>query len=218
MKIAIAAATRFEISPLIEYIEQSGAASQHELTPLITGVGMVATTYQVAAHLLQTPVDCILQAGIGGSFSNKFALAEVVIIGQETIGDMGVQEAEFQDIFDMGFAQADQYPFTAKSLVNPFIKTWGDLHLPVARGLTVNEITTDSTRIRTLEQKYGCEIESMEGAAFHYVCLHHSIPFLQLRSVSNHVGERDKKKWKLRGSIEALNTALIRIVQQIIAT
>ncbi len=43
--------------------------------------------------------------------------------------------------------------------------------------------------------------ESMEGAALHYVCLMEKIPFLQIRSISNYIGERNKKKWDMMDSI-----------------
>ena len=52
----------------------------------------------------------------------------------------------------------------------------------------------------------------MEGAALHYVCLSEKIPFLQLRSVSNYVGERDKNKWAVREAIANLNIELQKIL------
>jgi futalosine hydrolase len=55
-------------------------------------------------------------------------------------------------------------------------------------------------------------IESMEGAALHYVCLMENIPFLQIRSISNYIGERNKKKWDMMDSIVNLNKALIKTI------
>jgi len=52
----------------------------------------------------------------------------------------------------------------------------------------------------------------MEGAGLHYVCLQENIPFLQLRAVSNDVGQRDKSKWDLSTSIGALNKELTNIL------
>ena len=40
----------------------------------------------------------------------------------------------------------------------------------------------------------------MEGAALHYACIMEHIPFIQLRAVSNFVGERDKNKLENDGS------------------
>ena len=52
----------------------------------------------------------------------------------------------------------------------------------------------------------------MEGAALHYACKKFQIPFIQIRSVSNYVGERDKSKWKLKEAIEAINKTVIAYV------
>ncbi len=41
--------------------------------------------------------------------------------------------------------------------------------------------------------------------------------FLQLRSVSNEIGVRDKTKWDIKGAISHLNTQLIRLLE-ILAT
>ena len=53
----------------------------------------------------------------------------------------------------------------------------------------------------------------MEGAAFHYVCLQQKINFLQIRGISNMVGERDKTKWKIKKAIENLNNELLKIIK-----
>jgi futalosine hydrolase len=52
----------------------------------------------------------------------------------------------------------------------------------------------------------------MEGAALHYVCLQSGVPFLQLRSVSNTVGVRDKTKWDIKLAITRLNETLIPLL------
>jgi futalosine hydrolase len=66
---------------------------------------------------------------------------------------------------------------------------------------------------KMIREKFLPDIESMEGAAFHYVCLQQKNNFLQLRSISNRVGERDKSKWKLKESIENLNKELLKIIE-----
>jgi futalosine hydrolase len=58
----------------------------------------------------------------------------------------------------------------------------------------------------------GADIESMEGAALHYVALLENIPFLQIRSLSNFAGERDKSKWEMNKAISCLNLELQRII------
>ena len=63
--------------------------------------------------------------------------------------------------------------------------------------------------------KYNPKIESMEGAALHYVCTDLEVPYLQIRSISNYVGERDKIKWKMPLAIANLNDTLVNIVNRL---
>ena len=55
----------------------------------------------------------------------------------------------------------------------------------------------------------------MEGAALHFIGLHQKISFIQLRSISNTVGERDKSKWKIKEAICNLNKELKILVDLI---
>ena len=54
----------------------------------------------------------------------------------------------------------------------------------------------------------------MEGAALHYVCLQEKVPFIQLRAISNYVGERDKSKWKMQEAITNLHNELLKLLNQ----
>jgi futalosine hydrolase len=53
----------------------------------------------------------------------------------------------------------------------------------------------------------------MEGAALHYVGLMENIPFIQIRALSNYIGERDKTKWKLHEAVSNLNAELQRLIK-----
>jgi futalosine hydrolase len=87
--------------------------------------------------------------------------------------------------------------------------------LEPVKGITVNEITTHPDRIRWHQQNTAAVVESMEGGALHYVCLQENIAFLQLRSVSNAIGVRDKTKWNIPLAIDRLNQQLIQVIQQL---
>ena len=58
-------------------------------------------------------------------------------------------------------------------------------------------------------------VESMEGAALHYVCLMEKIPFLQIRSVSNVLGDRDKSRWKIKEAGQNLHQTLVTLIQKL---
>jgi futalosine hydrolase len=55
----------------------------------------------------------------------------------------------------------------------------------------------------------------MEGAAFHYIGIMKSIPFIQIRGISNFVGERNKKNWKIDEAILAYTKAYNSLLQQL---
>jgi futalosine hydrolase len=205
MNLLIVAATKFEIEPFFK--EKTLAEI------LITGVGIPATVYHLTKKLSAEKYDFVIQAGIAGSFSDEFNLAEVVQVKEDTFADLGIEEkGNFRTLFDMGFINKSDFPFTNGWLMNPAAFSEKN-NLPFAKGITVNKIGDDQLQNKMIREKFLPDIESMEGAAFHYVCLQQKNNFLQLRSISNKVGERDKSKWKLKESIENLNKELLKIIE-----
>jgi futalosine hydrolase len=79
----------------------------------------------------------------------------------------------------------------------------------------VNEITTSKQKVQFYKKYFNPVIESMEGAALHYICLMEHIPFIQLRSVSNYIAERNKKYWNMKESIINLNNELINLLKNL---
>ena len=214
MNILIVAATVFEIQPAIDHFERYRfETGQPGPEVLITGVGAVAATYHLTTYLTTNTPELIIQAGIAGSFRREITLGTVFFVEEESFGDMGVVEAgEFKDLFDLGLLHSNDLPFIQKRLKNPFAKLLETSHLPSAKSIGINEITTSPHRIEAVLKKYDPDIESMEGAPFHYVCLQEKLRFLQLRSVSNYVGERDKSRWDFKAAISNLNEHLLQII------
>ncbi len=83
---------------------------------------------------------------------------------------------------------------------------------PVASSVSVQTVSGGTASIARL-QPYAPDVESMEGAAFHYGCLVEKVPFLQLRCISNYVEVRDKSKWNIPLAVKHLNEALISVVE-----
>jgi futalosine hydrolase len=157
----------------------------------------------------------VIQAGIAGSFTEKYTLGETVIAFQDTFGDMGAEEKEnLSTIFDMGLANKDEFPYKNGWLVNPndYLQ---QSSLKKAIAVTVNKVTDNPLQTKQLLLKFTAEIESMEGAALHYVCLQEKIAFIQLRGISNYVGERDKSKWKMKEAINSLNKELAKVFEEL---
>ncbi|MFC4232441.1 futalosine hydrolase [Parasediminibacterium paludis] len=212
MKIIVAAATSFEIQPTINTSVNSNVQF------LVTGIGMLATAVSITQLVLQQQPSIIIQAGIAGTFNTNLPLGKVVAINSETIGDLGVQENDrWKDVFDLKLIDANSAPFTNKQLLNPYLAQLNPLGLEEVPAITVNEISTNQQRISQLRATYNPTIESMEGAALHYICNSFHVPYIQLRSISNYIGERDKNKWQMQQAITNLNEALKAMLQQLLS-
>ncbi len=210
MKITIAAATRFEIK------EELLQNDKHQVQFLYTGVGILSSAVSLTQHVFQHQPDLIIQVGIGGAFSKERRLGEVIVVANECVGDMGVMENEsWHDLFDFGFVQANEVPYENRFLPNDELEKYNVLSLESVVGVTVNQISTDKSMIHTLQTMYDGDVESMEGASLHYVCRSYDVPFLQVRGISNYVGERDKKNWKIKEAIENVNEEVRKMLNLI---
>lgn len=210
MQILLCAATSFEIQPTLQFIKAQQLDKQVKV--LFTGIGLLATTYELTRAVYQFRPGILLQAGVAGALDESLALASTVSVASECIGDLGVVENQiFTDLFRLGLAEKNQDPYCETKLVNKHSLLDQSGISPV-QAVSVNEISTDPERIRYYRQELGAQIESMEGAALHYVGLVEQIPFLQIRSISNYIGERNKQAWKLQEAIAALNQELQQLI------
>ena len=207
MRILLIAATQYEIEPF--------SAENKALDVLITGVGVPATIFLLQKTIQQIQPDLIIQAGIAGTFSEKQLLGEVVLVKQDAFGDLGMEQKEqFTPIFRSEFANKNEFPFRDGWLINPstlFTRT----QLRSVKAITVNKVTDSILQKQQSIINFSPDIESMEGAALHFVALQQNIPFIQIRSISNWVGERDKSKWKIKEAISNLNNELKKIIDLI---
>ena len=217
MRILLAAATLGEIEPTIRQLEMTAkpGLSQAAVEVRLTGVGLVAATYWLDRHIRLAKPDLVIQAGIGGSFEEE-KIGGVYAIQSDLLGDCGVYEfGSWKSLFDMGLVAADQPPYQLGALPNPHDSLLSLSGLEQLRAISVNEITTSPEKINIYRKQFDPAIESMEGAALHYVCLQENMPFLQVRAVSNRVGERDKRKWQMKKSIDVLNEIIIDLLSKI---
>ena len=221
MNILLTAATGAEIAPLIKLIHSGKDVpyngiytyGNHTITICITGVGVVATAYYLTRALRQAKYDLVIQAGIAGSFNPKLSIGEVVVIESDIIADMGAEDHDvFISIFDLGLADRNIHPYSNGVLkMSPLT-----IKMPVLKkvsALTVNTVSGSSKTIDILKERCNCDIESMEGAAFHFICQMEHVQFIQIRAVSNYVEPRDKSKWNIPVALQNLNAALFELLQ-----
>ncbi len=187
----------------------------------VTGIGVAATCYNLTKILDSAllsggePYDLVVNIGIAGSYSKEFPIGSVAYITVEQFGDMGIEtRGGFQTLFDYAMLDANTLPFVDGLLKvrDPYPVTGPLEGVKDATGITFQTLTgIREQNLRRLEV-FAPHIESMEGAAFFYVCLMENAPFIELRAVSNEVGQRDKSRWDIRSAFSALESTCIQLL------
>ena len=208
--ILVVAATAKEINPFIE-LTRTGDINNADI--LISGIGLTASTYHLAKQFSLKKYDLVIQAGVAGCFDLRIPLGAVLAVKQDAIADQSVVELErLKTLFDLNLVPQDQYPYKKGWLINTNKEVLKKTKLKTVKGISVNQISTSKQMIKFYRDVFDPVTESMEGAALHYVCLMENVPFVQIRSISNYIGERNKKKWDMMDSIANLNDTLIKTI------
>lgn len=207
MRILVVAATEMEIAETI--------ATNDAVDFLVTGVGVPNCIYRLQKKLFQYNYDLVIQAGIAGTFSDQYPLGHTFLVKKDQFADLGFYEnQQLKTLFDAGFQSPDGIPYSNGWLENNSA-LMDKVSLPMVNAITVNTVTDDRNIIKAYKTKYDAGIESMEGGAFHFVCLMEAVNFLQIRSLSNWVGDRDKSNWRIKAAVADLNRHLGTILNTI---
>ncbi len=209
MNITITAATEMELDPL----RNSFSDTSHSISFHIHGAGLLQATYHLQKLCMQKP-DLIIQCGIAGTYSDSLSIGETVVVYSECLGDTGAEDHDtILDLFDIKLLDKNSFPFTNGHLLNEVVRNIQ--HLKAVNGLTVNMTSGNEKSIRQRKEKFNADIETMEGACLHYVCLQENIPFIQFRGISNLVEPRDKSRWKISDALQSCQQEVIKFVYQL---
>jgi futalosine hydrolase len=213
MRVIITAATNGEWMPSFQKINPAYAGTNKRFSVGFheSGIGLLASSVSLMKMFVQETPSLIIQVGIAGCFDKKVPLGKVFAVKDDFAGDIGVMENKnWKDLFDLKLDKPNDAPYEKKSLPNPWLSQYNLLKLPTKKGVTVNTISTDKNKIDLYSGRYKATLESMEGAALHYMGRDLNIPFIQIRAVSNYVGERNKAKWNMQEAIYNLNETLLQ--------
>ncbi|MBU8893312.1 MAG: futalosine hydrolase [Bacteroidales bacterium] len=213
MKILVVSATEKEIFPALNKIK-SFKEDYLAVDVLVTGIGAVFTTYSLSRKLSEKEYDLVINAGIAGSFNPELKIGDTVYVESDQFADLGIEHKnEFYTVFEKGFSPENKFPFKNALLENPYEF---DFDLKKVSAITVNTTHGCKKSIDLFKNKFKADIETMEGAGFFYVCLNEGVKFLQIRSISNYVEERNEAKWNIPIAIKNLNQQLLEIIDVII--
>jgi futalosine hydrolase len=78
--------------------------------------------------------------------------------------------------------------------------------------VTASLVTGLALQARELSDRWGAVAESMEGAAAAHICALYGTPFLEVRGISNLVGDRDRAGWEVPRAVAAASWAARAII------
>lgn len=175
---------------------------------LAVGAGPAAAAAGTAAALARGSYDLVVNAGIGGGFAVA-PVGSTVLATRVVAADLGAETADgFVPIEELGFGtsafEADRRLVTR---VGDALRAAG-VPLVLGPALTVSTVTGTAERAAELTAAHpGAAVEGMEGFGVATAAAAFGVPVLELRTISNAVGPRDRAAWRIPDALRALTTA-----------
>ncbi|MFW5821157.1 MAG: futalosine hydrolase [Bacteroidota bacterium] len=172
--------------------------------------GIFSASYYLTRELTLKNYELVINAGICGTYNQKLNIGSAVRVESEFFADTGAEDGK--TLFDLGLMNKDAFPFqNGKLHDNPGnIKGLDDI-LPAVKAVTVNRISQTNMNISFIMTKYRPDIESMEGAAVFYICANEGLNYIQIRGISNVVGDRDQDNWEVGKAMKSVGEAIVSI-------
>lgn len=212
-EILFVAATEIEINSAKLAYDMS--LKNANVSFLVTGIGVINTTYFLTKELLTNNYDLVVNIGLAGAYDFSLPLSEVVQISSEVFADLIMEsEGKSKNAFEYGLFKANESPYTDGKLKNMSDEKIGIALAQYKKvsALTSSKVSDDTADNFWKQSKYSAEVESMEGAAFFEVCLREKVNFMEFRSISNYVGQRDVSLWKIKESLKNLELLCLEIL------
>lgn len=183
--------------------ELAGLRPRDDVHVLAVGVGPVEAALGTARALAARRYGAVVNAGIAGGFRDRCGVGDVVVCARDDYVELGLEGG--LDFPLPGELTLERTAEAHESLLRPFL----DGHVPVivGRGITSAIVTTTDVRATLLAQRYRADVESMEGFAVLRAAAAVGIPAVEIRGVSNLVGDRAANGWNFgAGSRAAIET------------
>lgn len=185
---------------------------------LPTGMGKANAAQALAALLENTAVRGVLGCGVAGAYPGSgLEVGDVALASEAIYGDEGVETpAGWIDTEAIGIPLLERHgeqrynriPLDAERVERAAgaLEAAG-IAARVGPFVTVSRCSGTDALGREQAARWRGICETMEGAAWAHVAALYGAPFLELRGVSNQVGDRDPAGWRIDGAAEAAASA-----------
>ncbi|SFL42961.1 futalosine hydrolase [Paenibacillus sp. 1_12] len=175
----------------------------------IAGVGAASAAARTAALLAAAKYDLVISAGIAGGFIGAAEIGSLVLADEIIAADLGAESVDgFLSLDELGFGSS--HIQVDREWQNRIAEALQGAGLTVRTGpiLTVTTVTGSAATASALAKRIpGAAAEAMEGYGVAIAAQYGGIPFLELRSISNPVGPRDRSAWRIQDALQALESA-----------
>jgi futalosine hydrolase len=216
----LTAATEFEMQA---YVRAGGDVDN--TIQLVTGFGLVEATLSLACLLKEKAgqVNGVLNFGIGGAYpengtATTARLLDICVARQEILGDLGIcLQDGFERFADKALMVENSF-IPDRGLLAVGRKALDQKKIACKEGtfVTVNCASGTMARGRLLGREFQALCENMEGAAAARVCRQFSLPFFEVRCISNMVEDRNTATWKLQQACALAGQAAEVIVSSLL--
>ncbi|MEU2788865.1 futalosine hydrolase [Streptomyces sp. NPDC007100] len=176
---------------------------------LAAGVGPAAAAAGAATALTAagcggTRYDLVISAGIGGGFAPGAPVGTAVVADEIVAADLGAETPDgFVPVTELGFGTVVHTP--PPVLVRALAEAAGAACGAV---LTASTVTGSAEHAARLAARYPrALVEAMEGFGVAEAAAAQGLPVLEIRTVSNPVGPRDRAAWRIGDALGALSAA-----------
>jgi len=181
---------------------RAGADPDHVVVEAV-GVGPAAAAAGTARLLASGRYRAVISAGIAGGFAGRADVGGIVLGRRSIAADLGAESADgFLPIEELGFG-------TSVLTADPMLLKGLAAALPeavVGDVLTLATVTGTAATAEALQRRFPqAAAEAMEGFGVGVAAA--GVPFVELRTISNPVGPRDRAAWRLKEAFAALSTA-----------
>lgn len=186
--------------------ELRGLAARAGIEVFTCGVGPVESAARLARKLAGGSYAAVVNAGIAGAFPGRARVGDALLVREEVLADFGLEGGgEFtlpggEQLVERSFADA------------ALLERCAGTGLPAGRGLTVSAVTATRATGERLARTYAPDVESMEGFSVLRAAELAGVPALEVRGISNYVGERSERAWDFRAGARATVAALETIL------
>ena len=174
------------------------AATDRELCDhdgLVCGVGPVEAAVATARALALRRFDAVLHVGLAGGRD--------LAIGSVVVGT----EAVYRDL-------SAEWPVVDRVTPDAGLVERVRVALPEAAAAPIH--TSAAVGASRATVSHGPLVEAMEGFGVLRAAERAGVPAVEVRAVSNEIGEEDRSRWQLGVALDALEDALPKIVRALV--